>query len=156
MNVSEARRLKMLEDENAKLKRLLAVAVGFTRRERDTMPIPPLLVSPSVIEVELASRLPCDRIGDPAIDVGFPPASAVDADLDPRRKRALGDLAVDGRPGQAGAGENGFHADDTVWCEHGCAASGRVFLTASGTRQSEDLLLRKSDLGVVALWRRGG
>ena len=62
------------------------------------------------------------------------------------RERALGDLAVDGGPGQAGPGENGFQADDTVWCEHGCAASCRVFLTTAETRQSEDLLLCKSDL----------
>jgi hypothetical protein len=42
---------------------------------------------------------------------------------------ALGDLAVDGGPRQADAGENGFHGDDTVWAakgkrafEDGCAS----------------------------------
>src|SRR5262249_5017827 len=39
--------------------------------------------------------------------------------------------------GQPGASENGFHADDTVWCEHGCAAPCRVFLTIAKTRQSD-------------------
>src|SRR5206468_611388 len=129
---------------------------GLTCGERDTMPTPSLFVSPSVIEAGLAFRAPRHGVGDPAVDVGFPPTSAVDADPQLGGERALGDLAVDGGPGQAGPRENGFEADDTVWCGHGCAGSCRLFLTASGTRQSDDLLLCNSDLGVVVLWRGGG
>ena len=76
------------------------------------MPTPPLPVSPSVVEVELASRTPRRGIGDPAIYVGFFPARAVDADPDLGRERALGDLAVDGGSGQVSPAENGFQAND--------------------------------------------
>ena len=62
---------------------------------------------------------PSDRVGDPAIDVGFLPASAIDADLDLGGKRAFGDLAIDGGPRQAGAGKNGLQANDTIWLTHG-------------------------------------
>jgi len=48
--------------------------------------------------IELAFRAPCDGIGDPAVDVRLMPAAPVDAYLDLRRERALGDLAVDGGP----------------------------------------------------------
>ena len=41
-----------------------------------------------------------DWIGDPAVDVGFMPAAPVGADFELSRERALGDLAVDGGPGQ--------------------------------------------------------
>jgi len=84
--------------------------------------------SPNLIE--LTFRTPRHGIGDPAVDIGFPPASAVDADPDLGRERTLGDLSVYGGPGQAGPAENGFQADDTVWFGHGCAASCRLFLTA--------------------------
>lgn len=40
------------------------------------------------------SGMPADRISDPLIDVGFTPASAVNADLDLSRERAFGDFAV--------------------------------------------------------------
>src|SRR5205823_13631245 len=33
-------------------------------------------------------------------------------------ERALGDLAVDGGPGQSGRGKHGSQADDTVWFAH--------------------------------------
>ncbi len=84
----------------------------------------------SVMEIELASRTPCHRIANPVIDVGFPPASAIDADFDLGGERALGDLAVDGGPRQPSPCENGFQADDTIWFGHGRAASCRLFLTA--------------------------
>src|SRR3954447_22676701 len=48
--------------------------------------------------IELAFWAPCDGIGDPAVDVRLMPAAPVDAYLDLRRERALGDLAVDGGP----------------------------------------------------------
>jgi hypothetical protein len=60
-----------------------------------------------------------DRIGDPAIDGGFVPARAVDADLDLRRERALGHLAIERRAGEAGAGEHGLDPDDFVIGIHG-------------------------------------
>src|SRR5206468_1545108 len=63
------------------------------------------------------------------------PAAPVDADLDLRRERALGDLAVDGGPGQPGPGENGFQADDTVCFWHGRAGSCSLFLMTYETRQ---------------------
>ena len=43
------------------------------------------------------------------------PAGAVDADLDLGRERTLGNLAVDGGPGQPGPGKHGSQADDTVF-----------------------------------------
>lgn len=73
--------------------------------------------------VTFSLRPPPDRILDPAVDVGFFPSGAVDADPDLGRERAFGDLAVDGGPGQAGPAENGFQANDTVWFGHGCAVS---------------------------------
>ena len=66
---------------------------------------------------------PTDRVLDPAIDIGFMPARAVGADLKLRGERALGDLAVEGGPGQPGSREDGFQADDTVWFAHGCTGS---------------------------------
>src|SRR5271170_587534 len=99
---------------------------------------------------------PASGIGNPAVDVGFPPARTIDADPHLGGERALGDLAVDGGTGQAGAGENGFHADDTVCYEHGCAASCWVFLTNAETRQSDDFLLCNRYLEVVVVWGRGG
>ena len=73
--------------------------------------------------IELALRSPCDGIGNPAVDVGFMPAAPVDADLDLRRERALGNLAVDGGSGQPGPGKDRFQTDDAVWFAHGRAAS---------------------------------
>jgi len=58
------------------------------------------------------------RIGNPAIDFSFAPASAVDADPQLRRERPFGDFPIDGRAGQAGPVEDGFEADDTVWFGH--------------------------------------
>src|SRR5450631_2163808 len=106
--------------------------------------------------IELAFRAPCDGIGDPAVDVGFMPAAPVDADLDLRRERALGDLAVDGGPGQPGPGKNGSQANDTVWFAHSRAASCWLFLTASETRQGRHSRARKRVLHVAVLWRRVG
>lgn len=68
-------------------------------------------------------RPPCDRVGDPAVDLGFAPARAVDGDAELGRERALGDLAVEGRAGQAGPGKDGAEADDAVGVGHGCAGS---------------------------------
>ena len=51
---------------------------------------------------------PSDGICDPAVDVGFMPAGPVGANFELSRERALGDLAVDGGPGQPGPGEDGF------------------------------------------------
>src|SRR6516165_8146490 len=73
--------------------------------------------------IELAFRTPGCRIGDPAVDVGFMPAGPVGADFELSRKRTLGDLSVDGGPGQPGPGKDGLQADDTVRFAHGCAAS---------------------------------
>ena len=64
--------------------------------------------------IAFAFRTPRDGIGDPAINIGFTPTSAVDADPDLSRECALCDLAVDGGPGQASTIEDGFQADDTV------------------------------------------
>ena len=78
------------------------------------------VASPTI--VVLFFRPPCDGIGDPAVDVGFLPSRAVDADFELGRERALSDLAVDGGPGQAGSGKDGVQADDAIWCGHGSAA----------------------------------
>jgi hypothetical protein len=66
---------------------------------------------------------PC-RIFNPAIDVGFMPSRAVDADPDLGREGALGDLAVESGSRQARAGEHGFEADDALWRGHGWPAFG--------------------------------
>src|SRR5579872_5066388 len=79
---------------------------------------------------------PSDGICDPAVDVGFMPAGPVGANFELSRERALGDLAVDGGPGEPGPGENGFQTNDTFWFAHGRAASCWLFLTAAGTRQA--------------------
>src|SRR5664279_6635894 len=84
------------------------------------------------------------------------PAAPVDADLDLRRERALGDLAVDGGPGQPGPGKDSFQTDDTVWFAHGRAASCWLFLTTAETRQGRHSRTRKRVLRVAALWRRVG
>src|SRR5690242_11550816 len=81
--------------------------------------------------IQLAFRLPCDGIVDPAIDVGFAPAGAVDADFELGRECALGDLTVDRGAGQTGPGQDGFEADDPVWLTHGNAASSWLLLTAA-------------------------
>src|SRR5207253_11465280 len=69
--------------------------------------------SPNLIEFTF--RTPSDWICDPAVDVGFMPTGPVRGDFELSRERTLGDLAVDGGPGQAGPRENGFQADDTVF-----------------------------------------
>jgi hypothetical protein len=66
---------------------------------------------------------PPGRIGNPSVDVGFPPASTVGADPELGGEGPLGNLAIDGGTGQAGAGKDGFQANDTLWCLHGGAAS---------------------------------
>src|SRR5690606_26334050 len=73
---------------------------------------------------------PRNGVGHPAIDVGFPPSRAVDADPELGRECAFGDLAVDRGPGEARAGANGLHTDDAVWCGHGSVASCCWFLDA--------------------------
>src|SRR5690606_12636221 len=90
-------------------------------------------------------RSPPDRIGDPTVDVGFPPSRAVGADLELGRKRALGDLAVDGGPGQAGAVADGVKADDTVWLAHGNDASCWLFLTGDDRAMIYGALLWVAD-----------
>jgi len=101
------------------------------------------LRSEVIKEIKFVERMlpPSDRVGDPAIDVGFLPASAIGADLDLCGKGAFGDLAIDGGSGQPGAGENGLLTDDTVRLAHGCAASCWLFLTITETRQNSDLSL---------------
>jgi hypothetical protein len=106
--------------------------------------------------VELAIWTPRDGIGNPAVDFRFMPAGPVGADFELRGKRALGNLAVDGRPGQPGPSEDGFQADDTLWFSHGGAASCWLFLTASEIRQDGRLQARKSILSNAVLWRRAG
>lgn len=59
------------------------------------------------------------------------PACAVDTNLDLAWEGAFGDLAIDGGPGQTGAGQDGFQADDPVWFGHGHVASCWLFLTAA-------------------------
>src|SRR5690606_23745225 len=58
------------------------------------------------------------RIRDPAVDRGFVPSNAVNADLHLGRKGPFGDLAVDGRSRQSGAIENGSEADDPFGLGH--------------------------------------
>jgi len=84
------------------------------------------------------------------------PAGPVGADFELSRERALGDLAVDGGPGQPGPGKNGFQADDTVWLAHGRGASCSLLLTTSETRQDRPLQARKGILHIAVLWRRVG
>ena len=84
------------------------------------------------------------------------PAGPVGADFKLSRERALGDLAVDGRPGQPGPCKNGFQADDTVWFSHGRAASRSLFLTPSETRKDRLLQARKRILHIAVLWRSNG
>src|SRR4051812_8740512 len=81
--------------------------------------------------IQFAFRPPPDWIVDPAVDVGFAPAGAMDADPDLGRECALGDLAVDGGPGQPGPGEDGLEADDPIWLWHGFVGSGCLLLTAA-------------------------
>src|SRR5579872_3327791 len=89
--------------------------------------------SPNILE--LAFRTPRDGICDPTVDVRFMPAGPVGANFQLSRERAVGDLAVDGGPGQPGPGENGLQTDDTLGFAHGRATSCWLFLTASETRQ---------------------
>jgi len=103
------------------------------------MSTPPVSVLRSVIKAEFAARTPGDGICDPAVNVGFPPASTVDADPELGGERALGDLAVNGRPGQPAPGEDGFQADDTLWRGHGLyplsvVSEGQAFVGAQGVR----------------------
>lgn len=93
----------------------------------------PVEGSPDLIEI--AFRTPANWIGDPAVDVRFMPAGPVGADFELGRERALGDLTVDGGPGQSSPGEDGFQPDDAVWFSHGRTGSGWLFLMASETRQ---------------------
>ena len=76
---------------------------------------------PGLVEVKLVPGIgdPIGRrIGNPAVDLRFTPASAVNADRYLRRERPFGDLAIDSRARQSGAMKDGFEADDTVWFWH--------------------------------------
>jgi hypothetical protein len=84
------------------------------------------------------------------------PAGPVGADFELGRERALGDLTVDGGPGQSRPDKNGFQANDTVWFSHGHAASCSLLLTASETRQDRVLQARKGILHIAVLWCRVG
>ena len=64
-----------------------------------------------------------DRIGDPAIDGRFVPASAVDADRYLPGERPLRDLAIESGTGKPGAGQNGLHTNDTIRIVHGAVLS---------------------------------
>lgn len=59
------------------------------------------------------------RISDPAVDGGFPPARAVDADLDLRRESPFIDLAIEGCTRQSSASEHGLDADNSISVMHG-------------------------------------
>src|SRR6185437_12387561 len=78
------------------------------------------------------------------------------ADFELGRERALGDLTVDGGPGQPGPGKDSLQTDDTVWFAHGRAASCSLFLTTSETRQDRAVAARKGILHVAVLWRSNG
>src|SRR3546814_10492787 len=94
-------------------RRCADLAVGdLPRRERRALPAPPLSARSEVIEVELAAWPPSSGIGNPAVDVGFMPPCAVGADFELGRERAFGDLAIDGGPGQAGAGRSEEHTSE--------------------------------------------
>lgn len=82
----------------------------------------------------------------------FPPASAVDADPELGRERAVADLAVDGGSGQAGTGKDRFEPDDAVWFAHGGAASCWLFMIQTEQR----FIVVQEILAVVVLWRRDG
>ena len=69
--------------------------------------------------ITISQRPPRCGILYPPIDLGLIPSGAVDADPDLRRERALGDLAIHGRAGQAGPGEDGSAADDAIGFGHG-------------------------------------
>ena len=84
------------------------------------------------------------------------PAGSVGADFELGRERALGDLTVDGGPGQSRPDKNGFQANDTVWVSHGHAASCSRLLTLSETRQDRVLQARKGILHIAVLWRSNG
>lgn len=61
-------------------------------------------------------------IGDPAIDGGFVPTRAMDADRHLPGKAALRDLAVEGGTGKPGTGKNGFQTNDAFGIGHwGCS-----------------------------------
>ena len=60
-----------------------------------------------------------DWIGDPLVDGGLAPASAMNADPDLTREGAFGDLAIHGRSGKPGAGQYGFEADNSFGVGHG-------------------------------------
>ena len=71
-----------------------------------------------------AALLPVgDRIGDPAIDGRFVPASAVDADRYLPGERPLRDLAIEGGTGKPSASQNGLHTNDTIRIVHGAVLS---------------------------------
>ena len=70
----------------------------------------------------------CHGIIDPAIDCGFSPACAMNADLYLGGERPFGDLAIHGRAGQAGPGENGLQADDLVGVGHGTCFHSLAFI----------------------------
>src|SRR5690606_11557290 len=58
-------------------------------------------------------------IGDPAVDRGFMPTGAVDADLLLSRESAFRDLAIDGRARQPGAVEDSLETDNSFGSGHG-------------------------------------
>jgi hypothetical protein len=62
----------------------------------------------SVPSASLTLEPPPSRVIDPSVDVGLSPADTVDADPELGGERALGDLAVDRGPGQAGSGDDGL------------------------------------------------
>ena len=69
------------------------------------------------------------RIGNPAVDFSLAPTCAIGAYRHLRRESAFLDLAIDGRAGQAGAVEDGFEADDTVWFGHSLGSIGCALMT---------------------------
>jgi hypothetical protein len=67
-----------------------------------------------------SARQTADPTSGGELTVGLSTAATpVDADLDLRRERALGDLAVDGGSRQPGPGKDSFQTDNTVGFAHG-------------------------------------
>ena len=111
---------------------------------------------PSSGLIESTFRTPRDGICYAVVDVRFMPAGPVGAYFELSRERALGDLTVDGGPGQPGPSKDGFEADDAIWFAHGLAASCWLFLMTAETRQDRPLWVRKRVFSLAVLWRRAG
>ena len=77
-----------------------------------------MIVAASGRPIVIVGAIP-GGIGDPPVDGGFVPASAMHADAYLRRKSAFGDLAIDRGSRQPGAVEHGSETDDSFIAGHG-------------------------------------